>query len=178
MLDNKENASVGWPCSMSWHFETSFSQSSCGLLNMIYVTPAMYIYSHSFIPSCYLFLSEMFLIGQHSMQRPPWTPPCSVIFLWVPVALVVCACSLSLTKSYVLSLFLDMSYIWSLSINFYIHDCILKTVHFSHNDTIFHGILYVTLTQSSVVNNVETQSIWLKFFLYICKNEVIYIYLF
>lgn len=126
MLDNKENTSVGWPCSMSYHFETSFSQSSCGLLNMIYVTPAMYLYSNSFIIlSCYLFLLEMLLIVQHSVQRPPWALPCSVIFLWVPVALVVCACSLILTKSYVLSLFLDMSYIWSLSVNFYIHDCIL-----------------------------------------------------
>lgn len=91
MLDNKENTSVGWPCSMSCHFETSFSQSSCGLLNMIYVTPAMYLYSHLFIIlSCYLFLSEMFLIVQYSVQRPPWTLPCSVIFLWVPVALAEC----------------------------------------------------------------------------------------
>ena len=126
MLDNKENTSVGWLCSMSFHFETSFSQSSCGLLNMIYVTPAMYLCSHSLIIlSCSLFLSEMFLVVQYSVQRPPWTLLCSVIFLWVPVALIVCACSLILTKSYVLPLFLDMSYIWSLSVTFYIHDCIL-----------------------------------------------------
>lgn len=128
MLDNKENSSVGWPCSMSWHFETSFSQSSCGLLNMIYVTPAMYIDSHSFIPSCYLFLSEMFLIGQHSHAKATMD---SSLLSHLPLSTCSTCCLCLFFESYkILCLILILGYVLYLIFIYkflyswlYIEDC-------------------------------------------------------
>lgn len=141
--------SVGWIWSMSYHFGTS-CLSVCGLLNMFCVPPCMYLYLFS--SSC---LEWSVAISFYRKSFPLFSGQCkateespllqSVLLLWAPALLIACAYSLILTKSFVLSLFLDMSHVCSLTVNFLrAHNNILQTVYVSYNCNICHGISYTT----------------------------------